>query len=51
MAGSFTKIVVDTQIELDVYPRLIYFQQVAKDGTRPYSDLLQGDKVDIEATR
>ena len=23
--GNFTKILVDTQIELDVYPRLIYF--------------------------
>ena len=38
--GTFTKIVEDVQIELDVYPRLIYFQQILKDGTRPFLELV-----------
>ena len=38
-------------MELDVYQRLIYFQQVAKAGNRPFSNLVVNNKVDIRATK
>lgn len=38
---DYTKTVGDTQYDLEVYPKVIYFQRVEKDGKRPFENQIK----------
>ena len=43
----FQKVVNDAQYSLEIYPKIIYFQMVQKDGKKPHQDQTKDYKADV----
>ena len=47
----FRKTVGNIEYELEIMPKLIYFEQITPDGQRPNQKCLQNNKIDMNYVR